>query len=81
MVCSKVAAVDSGPSVAGLPRATHCAGDEGAVDVGGGLMGAWLAIELALALLLAVLLSLGGTERAPECKPPDVECEAAGGER
>ena len=44
-------------------------------------MGTWLAIELALALLLAVLLSLGGTERAPECKAPDVECEAAGGER
>ena len=43
-------------------------------------MGTWLAVELAAALLW-VLLTLGGTERAPECKPPDVECEAAGGER
>ena len=72
----------SGPSVAGLPRATRCAGD-GATMAREGVMGTWLAVEVVVAVLSAVLWGEPAPTSEPKCDRAavEVECEGEGGER
>ena len=72
----------AGPSVAGLPRATRCAG-AGATMPREGVMGTWLAVELGAALLAAVLWGEPAPTSEPKCDGAavEVECGEPGGQR
>ena len=68
----------AGPSVAVLPCATRCAGD-GATLAREGVMGTWLAVEVVVAVLSAVLWGEPAPAE-PKCDRAAVEVECEGEE-